>query len=552
MKKVMCIMLQVLFVVPSIQAASTPSVVLILADDMGIGDVSALNPNAKIKTPAIDRLVQEGVRFVDAHTASAVCTPTRYGLLTGRYCWRTRLKSRVLNGYSPCLIDKDRSTLATVFNRRGYATALIGKWHLGLGWTTRAGDVIQYEGQVSPVDEAQIDFSKPIQHGPVDLGFDYFYGVSASWDFPPYVFIQNRQVTVLPTRKAGGRLRPVSQEELSLVAAAKNEKETKRARDAFPKMSWRPGLAAPEMKVEDAVRIITDKTVAYLETQSADSPFFLYMSLTAPHTPVVPRASFLGKSRCGSYGDFVMEVDDAVRQVYQTLQKKGLLENTILIFTADNGASLKGITSYMQEKYDHSPSFIYSGFKARLEEGGHRVPFVLSWPSRLQGGQVCETPICLNDLYATFSDLLGHTRRDDEAEDSFSFMAQLQSPDAENPHPDRVLVHHDFTGNFAVRKGDWKLLLKKPKAQFRDDPQPPLNFCLYNLSQDPSEKQDLYHAKPAIVQQLMQALNQAILKGRTSAGRDQNNDGPLWWPQINWIDQQHFEAFYPLGTLTRL
>ncbi|MFC1766439.1 sulfatase-like hydrolase/transferase [Planctomycetota bacterium] len=284
MRRAMCIILLTLFAVQTAQAASKPNVVLILADDMGMGDVSALNPNSKIQTPAIDRLVQEGVRFVDAHSASSVCTPTRYGLLTGRYCWRTRLKSRVLNGYSPCLIEKDRSTLATIFQSNGYTTAMFGKWHLGLGWTTKTGETITYEGDVSPIDEAQVDFTKPIQHGPVDLGFDCFYGVSASWDFPPYVFIQNRQVTVFPTQKVGGRLRPSTQEELSLVAAAKDEKERKRARDAFPKTSWRSGLADPNMKVDHALRIITEKTVAYIQTQSAELPFFLYMSLTAPLT----------------------------------------------------------------------------------------------------------------------------------------------------------------------------------------------------------------------------------------------------------------------------
>ena len=262
-------------------AADQPNIVYILADDMGTGDVSCFNPESKIETANLDRLAAVGVKFTDAHSGSSVCTPTRYGLLTGRYSWRTLLKERVLNSYSPCLIPQERDTVASLLKRHGYTTAIIGKWHLGLDWTPK-------EGKSEVNSEEDVDFAQPIKHGPLDLGFDHWYGVAASWDMAPYAFIEDRMILgpLVPTTK--GDLFPRPQEYLAAREAGKDKEALKSIMKKYPKASWRRGLMTRGMKATDAMPLITSRAVQYIGQQHRDKPFFLYLPLTATHTPVVP------------------------------------------------------------------------------------------------------------------------------------------------------------------------------------------------------------------------------------------------------------------------
>jgi len=287
-----------------------PNIVYILADDLGIGDVSAFNPDGKISTPHIDKLAARGMRFTDAHSGSAVCTPTRYGVLTGRYAWRSRLKRGVLWGYSVPLISEDRLTVAALLKKQGYRTACVGKWHLGLKWGLK--DESKPPQDRSNETWENIDFTKPISLGPNELGFEYFFGISASLDMHPHVYIENNRVTELPT---------------TITPGSKGKK------------FWREGPIANGFQHIEVLDKLTQKSVQYIESQKGDKPFFLYFPLSAPHKPIIPSDRFQNKSGLNEWGDFVMQVDWTVGQVMQALEKKGLEKNTLFILTSDNGAT---------------------------------------------------------------------------------------------------------------------------------------------------------------------------------------------------------------------
>ena len=348
----------------SLACAAQPNVVFILADDMGYGDVSALNEKSRIRTPAIDALCREGVTFTDAHSGSSVSTPSRYGILTGRYAFRTTLKSGVTNSYSPPLIAPDRRTIATFLSEQGYSTACIGKWHLGWNWAMRDGEV---------------DFSGPIDGGPVTRGFDYFFGIPASLDMPPYVYIENDRVTALPDRTAA---------------------------DGKGLLLQRSGPQGADFEHGECLQRITRKSLEYIARQRKDRPFFLYMPLTAPHTPILPSEEFRGKSGLSPYGDFVMMVDDVVAQVVARLKEQGLYENTVIVFAADNGC-FHGAGVRQMEADGHYPSYIYRGYKSDLFDGGHRVPLIVSRGGK-NGGRIEQGLVSLTDFYATFP---AHARR---------------------------------------------------------------------------------------------------------------------------------------------
>src|SRR5574340_1294920 len=330
--------------------AAPPNIVFILADDFGYGDLACQNPQSRIPTPNLDRLAGQGVRFTDAHSPSAVCTPTRYGVITGRYCWRSRLKSGVLWGSSPNLIEPGRATVASVLKSRGYATGGVGKWHLGLG------------------DQETTDYSRPLHPGPVDHGFDYYYGIPASLDMEPYLYFENDRAVEQPTSSTPG----------------KNDDG----------VFWRKGPMAPSFQFDQVLNTLTGKATDFIR-RNAKRPFFLYFAMTGPHTPWVPRAEFRGKSKAGIYGDFVNEVDWSVGEVMKTLEAAGAAKNTLLMFTSDNGPE--------RYAYDRIPKFgHYSmgdlrGVKRDAWEGGHRVPFLARWPGRIQPGSTSAEPVCLTD-----------------------------------------------------------------------------------------------------------------------------------------------------------
>jgi len=464
-------------------AQSRPNIVYVLADDLGYGDVHCNNAQGKIATPNMDRLAAGGMRFTDAHSGSAVCTPTRYGILTGRYAWRTRLQAGVLQGFSPRLIAPAQLTVAAMLKQQGYQTAAIGKWHLGLDWPEAGG---------------KVDYAKPVHGGPVDVGFDYFFGVSASLDMPPYTFIENDRVTAVPTDHA-----------------AKGE-------------FGRQGPRAPDFHAVDVLPALTGKAVSYLERRAGTGqPFFLYLPLTAPHTPIAPSKEFQGKSGLNAYGDFVMEVDWALGQVLDALERQNLVGNTLVIFTSDNGCSPAADVKTLEAK-GHYPSYHFRGYKADIWDGGHRIPFIARWPGKVQPGAVCDDTIGLMDLMATSAQIVQVKLPDTAAEDSVSILPDLLGT-ATGPVRE-ALVHHSINGSFALRQGAWKLELCRgsggwsaPRPGSAQEKTLP-SVQLYDMQNDVGEQHNVQAAHPDVVRQLTKVLERYIADGRSIPGTKQAND----------------------------
>ncbi len=398
--------------------AAGPNIIVMFADDLGYGDVTALNPDSKIPTPHLDRLAAEGVIFTDAHATSSLSTPSRYSLLTGRYNWRSTLKHSVLGGYSPPLIEADRTTLPGMLRGQGYTTACIGKWHLGWNWNNIA------EGQKA------IDYSKPITDGPTTRGFDYYYGIAASLDMAPYIYVENDRATMVPQR-----IEPDYNDGV---------------------VFWREGPISDDFDHGLVFENLTNRVCDYIAASTgSDRPFFLYYPMTAPHTPVMPLAKFLGKSGLNFYGDFVMMLDHEVGRILQAVDDAGIYENTIVIFTSDNGCAPYIEPEELIAK-GHYPSGIYRGYKSDIYDGGHRVPFILRWPEKAVPHTVDQT-VSLSDLMATFAAVTGYTVTDNEAEDSFDLSRVIYDPSYREPVRGAT-VHSSSDGSFAIRKGPWKLI----------------------------------------------------------------------------------------------
>lgn len=462
-----------------------PNIVYIIADDMGYGDPRCFNPESKIPTPHMDRLAAEGMRFTDAHAGSAVCTPTRYGLLTGRYAWRTRLKSGVLWGYSPPLIEPGRMTVASLLRQNGYHTACIGKWHLGLGWRTTDG--------VTPSDASNesgenIDYAQPITGGPLASGFDTFFGIPASLDMVPYVYVENERVTAPPTEQIEGR-----------------------SGLAF----YRGGPAAPGFDHEQTLPVLTDRAVGFIDdhvaTRPAD-PFFLYFPLPSPHTPVLPVPEYQDRSDAGSYGDFVAQTDGTIGAVLDALDRHGLGEDTLVIVTSDNGSTMTPML-----EYEHLPSDGLRGRKSDVWDGGHRVPFLARWPGVVEPGTTSDATICLTDLLATCADLTGTTLPAGAGEDSWSMLPVLRGNESSRD----AVVHHSIEGMFAIRRGRWKLIEGRGSGGWttggEDDEAP---GQLYDMVADIDEGTNLYAERSDVVAELSALLDRYRTEGRsTPAGR---------------------------------
>ncbi len=493
------------------QTASPPNIVYILADDLGYGDVSSYNEQGRLVTPHIDQLAQQGVRFTDAHTSSGVCTPTRYGILTGRYNWRSTLKSSVLSGYSRALITPERLTVGKLLQQNGYHTAFVGKWHLGWDWTF-VGD----SAEINQLDSRpKADFRKPINNGPAERGFTYSYGFSGSLDMPPYVYVEDSRPTTVP-------------------------KDTTVSVD--DKGFWRKGLVADDFRHAEVLPHLTNQAVRYIERHAKGTkPFFLYFALPAPHTPILPSPEFIGKSNTNFYGDFVLQVDDVVGQVMATLKKEGIEDNTLVIFTSDNGCSPKANFEELAE-VGHDPSGGYRGHKADIYEGGHRVPFVVHWPKRARGGRVTNEIICTTDLMATVAEIIGAPLPPDAGEDSYSFMPVLTEAAYAKPLREAT-VHHSISGRFAIRQGNWKLVLWPGSGgwSYPNTPEdlhglPPMQ--LYNLADDPAEEENLVRTYPQRVTKLRALLTHYVEEGRSTPGPPQPNDGPAHWAQLDWMSDE--------------
>ncbi|HUQ95280.1 MAG TPA: arylsulfatase [Bryobacteraceae bacterium] len=455
------------------QSSSKPNIVYLLCDDLGSGDLGCYNNESRIPTPNMDQLAREGVRFTDAHSPSSVCTPTRYGILTGRYCWRTKLKQGVLQGASPYLLEPGRMTVASLLKLHGYRTAGIGKWHLGLG------------------NAAVTDYSKPLRPGPFDAGFDSYFGIPASLDMPPYVFVEDDRVLEQPTSQVG---------------------DVREQRGIF----WRGGGIGPTFRHIDVLPRLTGRAVKFLDAQrGASKPFFLYLPLTAPHTPWLPTKEFQGKAKAGPYGDFVAQVDDTVRQVMSALQRNGL-ENTLLIVTSDNGAH------WLPEEiaqHNHRSNHKLRGQKADIYEGGHRIPFLARWPGHIAPGRVSDQLICLTDLMATVAEVTGASLPRDAGEDSYSIAPALLGSKPKTAVREAI-VHHSSMGLFSIRQGPWKLALGRGSWGFsiaqkiepkRGEPEGEL----YNLATDPAEQDNVYLKHPEMVRKLTTLLEQYKRDGRS-------------------------------------
>ena len=475
-----------------------PNIVLIMADDMGFGDVGCYGAS-KIPTPHMDRLADEGMVFMDAHAPSAVCTPTRYGVMTGRYCWRTALKHSVLFGYEPPLIEPDRLTVASLLKSAGYQTACVGKWHLGLGYSAKPNADIDFD---SPLPwpsltarelEEQIDFSQPLTGGPTALGFDYFFGTSGcSTAQPPYSFIENEHFVQEPNFY-----------------------------DDKPVFTSRPGMTVPDWDHKDVDPIFARKAVEYVEHQAnSEGPFFLMLTPSAPHEPcmdeVVPEFA-RRQTEAGSRGDLVWLVDWMVGQVVDALERSGQADNTLILVTSDNGAlpgdrvlDPGGPQAY--HTYDHKSCGDWRGYKSHIWEGGHRVPLIAKWTGHIPANSRCEELICLTDVLATVAAIVDVPVPEGQAEDSVNMLSLLTRDQPHKPVRDSV-IHHSEKGVFSLRSGQWKLIADTLGSGGWVTPadKPPVEGNpgqLYHIEDDPFETNNLWEQRPDIVTQLLTVLDE--------------------------------------------
>jgi arylsulfatase A-like enzyme len=490
----------------STAAAATrrPNIVVILADDLGYGDLGCYNRDSKTPTPHLDRLATSGMRFTDSHSPSSVCSPTRYALLTGRYAWRTRLQRGVLGPWSPPLIAPDQLTVAALLKQQGYATSCIGKWHLGWEWPTKDG-----KPPSNGADNlSNVDFTRPIANGPTARGFDFYFGTDVP-NYAPFCFIENDRTVGIPTVPFGPRKGP-----------------------SLPGWDWVNVL--PEL-TRQAVRFVEERA-------TTKQPFFLYFPLTSPHYPVVPAPEFKGKSGAGDFGDFVFQSDWTMGQVLEALQRSGVADNTLVIFTSDNGPEISnevhpGAYDRIQQ-YSHASMGSLRGAKRDVWEGGHRVPFLARWPGQIKPGSTCDEIICHVDLMATVAALLDVKLPDDAGVDSHNLLPVFLGEKLTKPIREAT-VHHAASGKFAIRKGDWVLIaapigddngkLGEP-AWFKKErgyaPHDQLTE-LFDLRKDLSEQHNLSADHPDVVAELMELLRKYVSDGRSTPGAKQSNDVPV-------------------------
>lgn len=478
-------------------ADSLPNIVYILADDLGYGDISANYPDGKIRTPHLDRLAAQGMRLTDAHTPSSVCTPTRYGIMTGEYCWRTPLTRQVTWSFGRVFLDPGRRTVAQLLQDHGYATAVVGKWHLGLDWALKEGEENRLEnarkrvnenGVVMDMDPAHIDFSKPVTGGPRTYGFGYSYILPASLDIPPYGYLENHHLVHPLTGYTPG-----------------NDLD-KGYMEAF----WREGLMAEGFDFAEVLPTFIDKAAAFIRGQAPQAPFFLYLPLAAPHTPWVPREDDRGTSRAGLYGDFVEQLDREVGRLLEVLEEAGVAQNTLVIFTSDNGPYW---VPQLTERYGHRAAGILRGMKGDIWEGGHRVPYIARWPGKIAPGSTSAALTSLTHLLATAADIVGLPDPNALGPDSYSILPVLCGK-ADHVPGQAGIVMHSSAGHFAWREGPWKYIEKRGSGGFSS----PVSFevrmgeapaQLYNIEEDPGESENQYFRHPHKVAMLQKRLNAA-------------------------------------------
>ena len=455
------------------QAQEKPNIVYVICDDLGYGDIQCLNPErGKIPTPGVDRLASEGMIFTNAHSGSSVCTPTRYGIMTGRYSWRSRLQSGVVQGFAPCLIAEDRPTVASYLKGQGYHTAILGKWHLDFMYQhPTTGKIVKRKGK------APAPVGSKIPDGPIHRGFDYYHGFHHA-----------------------GNMKGVI------------ENDTVIAHDDEINMLPR----------------LTRKAVEYIDqrAKTKDQPFFMYVPYGSPHSPVLPTKEWQGKSGLNDYCDFVMQTDDGFRQILEALDRNELADNTLVIFTSDNGCSRKPSRMDELEKQGHYPSAHMRGAKADLWDGGHCVPFVARWPGKVKADSTTDQLVCLTDLMATCSEILKQPLPKGCGQDSVSFLPALSGQPIVSTRAG--VIHHSISGHFGYREGKWKLLLARgsggwssPKeGKAKKDPV----AQLYDIEADPGETTNLYESQPEVAARLLKQLESDVTRGRSTDGPTSKND----------------------------
>jgi arylsulfatase A len=497
-------------------ATVKPNIIVILADDLGYGDVKCYNQErGRISTPHIDELASEGMRFTDAHTSSGVCSPSRYALLTGRYHWRSRLQSGIVGYLEKPLIAPERLTIASLLKRQGYRTGAIGKWHLGWDFQLTNAEVKRLKsyggkpgggGEVAghATDGDRIAwrtiYSRPFRGGPLALGFDSYFGTDVP-NWPPYCFIENDRTAGIPS------------ELLPTDALKKNQASFQ-------------GPALPGWKLEDVLPALGDRACAFIQNAAkAPEPFFLYLALTSPHTPIAPTKDWRGKSGLNDYADFVMQTDGIVGRVMDVLEKCGAGENTLVVFTSDNGCAPYAGAKELEEK-GHFPSGPLRGYKADAWEGGHRVPFIARFPGFVKPNTRCEMLVQQSDLMATLAEMLETKLPDNAGEDSVSLVPLLKGGDK----PVReYAISHAMSGLPSLRKGSWKIIFGRKGGGFADAPGVAASGQLYDLASDIGETTNLWNDKPELVAELTSAMTRIVSDGRSNPGVKQQNDVPVRW-----------------------
>ncbi|MDO6517312.1 sulfatase family protein [Zobellia uliginosa] len=472
--------------------AQQPNIVIIYADDMGYGDLQCQNKGSKIPTPNLNELASEGMRFTDAHSSSGICSPSRYALLTGTYHWRRQ--HDIVNSFGPPFFNETDVTLPDILKTNGYKTAAIGKWHLGWNWKFKnepTGEVFQWNKMRKFYKPEDIDWSEPLTGGPLDQGFDYYFG-DGTINFPPYAWIENDKFVELPREVM----------DVHNVGFDVNEGE----------WEFRPGPKVRGWNPYEVLPTLTQKTVAYINQQEADKPFFLYLALPSPHAPIIPNEEFIGKSKAGPYGDYMFQTDWVAGQVMKALKDKGLDKNTIVIFTADNGPEKYAFER--AEKYEHFSMGNFRGLKRDVWEGGHHVPFIIKWPGRIKAGAVSQEVISQVDIMATLAEITNTPLPENAAPDSYNLLPLLKGKTYKSPLREAT-VHNTFKNVWGLRKGKW-LYINKPSGQhsampdsfkklrgYEDFETPAL---LFNMEEDAEQRNNMVEAHPDVVQEMSTIL----------------------------------------------
>ena len=477
------------------KSTDLPNIIIIYADDMGYGDLNCQNPTSKIPTPYLDQLASEGMRFSDAHSSSGICSPSRFSLLTGMYHWRRTHK--IVNSFGKPMFKDSDYTLPQMLQQKGYTTACIGKWHLGWDWTfkNQPSRIVKRKAKkdIKVYAAKDIDWSVPLKGGPMDRGFDTYFG-DGTINFPPYAWVENDRFLTVPTEDLNPRNMPYKTKEGS--------------------WEFRPGPMVNNWNPYEVLPTLTKKTVSWIQKRKNETPFFLYLALPSPHAPIIPNKEFIGTSNAGGYGDFMVQTDWIVGQVLKALEEKGLEENTIVIFSSDNGPEKYAIDRALT--YDHFSSGRFRGMKRDVWEGGHHVPFIVKWPGHIKAGEVNKQLISQTDVMATLGAVVGADLPLGAAPDSFNFLPVWEGDSIQKPVRETT-IHNTFEDLWAIRNGDW-LFVGGPSGAKRNPPEKYSEYrnytnfktkgLLFDIVTDPEQRENLYDQLPNKVEKLEKLLSE--------------------------------------------